>query len=81
MHALTYSTFKGKHPHVHPGQFAVGDLQLLQRIGEVGCERVVLLGSDGELFLGLLYVSGTNRSECGERKAACVTSSVCQASG
>lgn len=77
----THSTFKGQHPHVHPRQFAVGDLQLLQRVGEAGGEGVVLLGHNGELLLGLLYVPGANRSERGEGKAARVTSSICQASG
>lgn len=75
----THSTFKGQHPHVHPRQLAVGDLQLLQRVGEAGGEGVVLLGDDDQLLLGLLYVSGADRSECGERKAASVASSVCQA--
>lgn len=76
-----YCTFKGQHPHVHAGQFAVGHLELLQRAGEVRGEGVVLPGHDGEFLLGLFHVSGTHRSERGEREAARVTSSVCQPSG
>ena len=76
-----HSTFKGQHPHVHPWQFAVGDLQLLQRVGEPGGEGVVLLGDDGKLLLGLLDVSGAHRCERRQGKVACVTSSVCQTSG
>lgn len=76
-----HSTFKGQHPHVHPWQFAVGDLQLLQRVREAGGEGVVLLRDDGELLLGLLDVSGAHGSERGQGKAARVTSSVCQTSG
>lgn len=56
-------------------------MQLLQRVGEAGREGVVLLGRDGELLLGLLDVSGANRSERGEGKAGRVSSSVRQASG
>lgn len=47
---------------------------------EVGGEWVILLGDDSELLLGLLYISGANRSQCGQRKAARVTPSVCQTS-
>lgn len=75
-----HSTFERQHPHVHAGQFAVGDLQLLQGVGEVGGDGVVLLGDDGELLLGLLNVSGANRSERGERKATRDASSVGQTS-
>lgn len=77
----TTFTFEGQHPHVHAGKFAVGDLQLLQGVGEVGGEWVVLLGDDGELLLGLLHVPGTNRRERGEGEAACVAPSVCQTGG
>lgn len=74
------STFEGEHSHVHAGQFAVGDLQLLQGVGEAGGQGVVLFGQDGELLLGLLYLSGANWRQFGERNAAGVAASLCQAS-
>lgn len=74
-------TLEGQHPHVHPRQLAVGHLQLLQRVGEAGGERVILLGDDGKLLLWLLYVFGTHGSEGGEGKAARVAPSVRQAGG
>lgn len=74
------STFEGQHPHVDTRQLTIGDLQLLQRVGKVGGEGVVFLGHDGELLLGLFYLSGADWSQFGERDAARVAPSLRQAS-
>ena len=68
-----------EHAHVHTGELAVGHLQVLERVGEVGSEWVVFLGDDNELLLGLFDIAGTDRRQGGERHGVCITSSVSQA--
>lgn len=72
---------QSQHAHVHPGELAVRDLQLLQRIREAGCQRVVLLGCDGQLLFGFLNIFCTNCGQGGKSEAVRVAAAVCQPGG